>query len=210
MRKVAEVAGVSAMTVSRALKDSPRVTAELRRKIRKIADRLGYRPDPEVIKLMTHMRRRDKARLTGGLAAVTDIPEELDPPQMLKVRASARARAEELGYRLEFFRIRESEKPQPALQRMLVARGIEGVLLLQMEKPVVLDRMLDWERFAVAATTPSVLAPEFPRVEANYFFNARLLCEKVAATAAEQAARRSKVLSSRRTSLCSALEVNIR
>ncbi len=180
MRRVAEIAGVSAMTVSRALRNNPRVVLSERNRIQKIATKLGYLPDPEVAKLMSHLRRRDKAQLVAGLAAITSIPEAIEPPQLSKVREGARRRAEELGYRLELFRITAPESFNRQLERTLVSRGIEGVLLLQMENPAAMERTMDWKKFSVARATPSVSAPDFPQVEANYFYNARLLCAQLA------------------------------
>lgn len=180
LRQVAEKLGVSAMTVSRALRDSPRVAPVLKKRIRALAERMGYRPDPEVAKLMNHLRRRDKTTLHASLAAITSIPETFNPSQLRRVFGSARARAAELGYRLELFRVEEPAKPNRRLERMLVNRGIEGVMALQMSEPVEICRLLDWGKFSAVLASPSVLAPDFPRVEAHYFHNARLLCARLA------------------------------
>lgn len=180
VRQVAELAGVSAMTVSRALRNNPRVTLAVRKRVQKIALGLGYRPDPEVAKLMSHLRRRDKAQLVAGIAAVTSIPEDIEPPQLRKSYDSARLRAEALGYRLELFRIAEPGRFNRQLERALINRGIEGVLLLQMVNPVVMDEFLDWDKFSVTAASPSVLRPDFPRAGVHYFHNARLMCERLA------------------------------
>lgn len=168
------------MTVSRALRNNPRVTVPLRKQIQKVADKLGYRPDPAVTKLMNHLRLRNKTGLVAALAAVTSLPEALESHQSRKVRESARLRAEELGYRLELFRVTEPDRFNRQLERTLISRGIEGVLLLQMPTPVAMDRFLEWDKFSAAVASPSVLSPEFPRVGANHFHNARLLCSEIA------------------------------
>ncbi len=180
VRQVAEIAGVSAMTVSRALRNHSRVVLSERKRIQKIATKLGYRPDPEVAKLMSHLRRRDKAQLVASIAAVTSIPEEMNPPQLRKAYDSARLRAEALGYRLELFRVTEPERFNRPLERTLLSRGIEGVLLLQMVNPVAMDGFLSWDKFSASAASPSVLGPDFPRAGVNYFHNARLMCEQLA------------------------------
>lgn len=170
------------MTVSRALRNSPRVTPPLRKRVQKIAAALGYRPDPEVTKLMNHLRRRDKAQLVASIAAITSISEGETSPQhqLNKVWGSARRRAEELGYRLELFRVSEPDRFNRQLERTLVNRGVEGVLLMQMRTPTSVEHFLNWEKFSAAVASPSVLTPDFPRVEVNYFHNARLLCERLA------------------------------
>ena len=45
IKEIAKLAGISAMTVSRALNDDPRVKAETRNKILGIAKKLKYRPN---------------------------------------------------------------------------------------------------------------------------------------------------------------------
>jgi DNA-binding LacI/PurR family transcriptional regulator len=180
VRRVAEIAGVSAMTVSRALRNNPRVIPSERKRIQKIATKLGYRPDPEVAKLMSHLRRRDKAQLVASIAAVTSIPETIEPPQLRKAYDSARARAAALGYRLELFHVTGPERFNRSLERTLVNRGIEGVLLLQMVNPVVVDAFLSWDKFSVTVASPSVLGPDFSRAGVNYFHNARVLGEQLA------------------------------
>lgn len=180
MRQIAALAEVSAMTVSRALRDNPRISAEVRDRIKGIARELGYRPDPEVVKLMNHLRRRSKPGLVASIAALTSLPAGIEPPYLRRARKAAQARAAELGYSLEVFRVKEPEKPNPSLERMLMSRGIAGVLLLQMHIPSHVDNLLDWARFSAVVATPSVLTPEFPRVGAHHFHNARLLCGELA------------------------------
>src|SRR5580692_4026836 len=65
MRDIAELAGVSAMTVSKALRNSPKIARRTRERILKIAGRVGYRPDPELTKLMNHLRSRTKPVFQG-------------------------------------------------------------------------------------------------------------------------------------------------
>ena len=180
LRQVAEKAGVSAMTVSRALRNSPRVTAALRKRIQKIADGMGYRPDPEVTKLMSHLRRRDKAQMVASIAAITSMPEDIEQSQLRKVCESARIRAAELGYSLELFRVADPTVFNRSLERTLINRGIEGVLLMQLKDPGTMDGFLSWEKFSAALVSPSVLGPDFPRVGVNHYHNARLLCERLA------------------------------
>ena len=48
MRDLGLIAGVSAMTVSKALRNLPKVAPETRRRILRMARAEGYRPDPEL------------------------------------------------------------------------------------------------------------------------------------------------------------------
>ncbi len=71
MADVARAAGVHPATVSRALRDDPRITAPVRRKVRAAAARLGYRKNPLVAALMSARRARTAAGYQATLAFVT-------------------------------------------------------------------------------------------------------------------------------------------
>lgn len=58
LRDIAKRAGVSAMTVSRALGRRAGIASATRDRIVKIAVKLGDRPDPEIAKLVHHVRSR--------------------------------------------------------------------------------------------------------------------------------------------------------
>ncbi len=177
MRQIATLAGVSTMTVSRSLRNSSLVKPEVRARIQELALRLGYRPDPKAAKLVRLLRRRSQPAFVASIAALTSFSAEIEPPFTRRLREHAQAHAAELGYALEVFRIGAPEKFNRGLERVLLSRGIEGILLLPMRASAHVDRLLNWTKFSVVAATPSVLAPEFPRVAANYFHNARLLCD---------------------------------
>ncbi len=179
LRQIAKTAGVSLMTVSRALRNHANVRPEVAGRIRRIADEAGYRPDPKVATLMNHLRSRNKAAYTASLAGITGIPEKEESGQVRLIRENARRRAEELGFRLELFRVEKPEACNRRLERTLLNRGIEGVLLLRMRAPVAVDRLLDWTRFSTVLATSSVLKPGFAHVGPNYFHNARMLCAQL-------------------------------
>jgi len=58
LRETAERAGVPRRAVSLALRGKAGVSAATRRKILRLAKQLGYRPDPEVSKLLARIRSR--------------------------------------------------------------------------------------------------------------------------------------------------------
>ena len=70
IRDVAREAGVSVTTVSHALNGKGRLNAETRRRVREVADRLGYRPNPAARSLVSGR--------TGLIAAVPSLPRSLD------------------------------------------------------------------------------------------------------------------------------------
>ena len=65
LRAISEKTGVTRMAVSLALRGKPGVSAATREKVAAAARELGYAPDPEVSKLMAHIRSRSAAQPTA-------------------------------------------------------------------------------------------------------------------------------------------------
>lgn len=181
LRHIAERAQVSAMTVSRALANRPRVAAATRRRILRLADELGYRPDPEISKLMHHLRSRVRPRFQSVICGLTTRPAGREHPYFLALLAGAMRQAERRGYGFLLWRTTAKRADWAGLHGMLRARGVQGVLLLPQREPVDLTGLLRWESFSVVSATASVLAPQFPRVNPHHFGNALLLCRRLAA-----------------------------
>jgi DNA-binding LacI/PurR family transcriptional regulator len=68
IKDVAQEAGVSVTTVSHALNDKGRLNPETRRRVRAVAERLGYRPNPAARSLVSGR--------TGLIAAMPSLPPE--------------------------------------------------------------------------------------------------------------------------------------
>ena len=64
IRDIARQAGVSKSTVARALSNAPRIAPETRLKIRTLAKKMGYRPDP-VLSALAANRWRSRKGLKG-------------------------------------------------------------------------------------------------------------------------------------------------
>ncbi len=175
---VAAELGVSAMTVSRALRGRPGVSEALRARIRATAARLGYRPDPEIGKLMHHLRRGTKAGLRANLCAVTDYPEGAESGYCTRLHRHACERARELGFAFSVLRVKPGRRGWGAAFRAIAARGVEGVLLLPLVEPTALAPE-GWERLSVVSATSSVTAPRFHEVAPNHSANARLLIDRL-------------------------------
>ncbi|HEX3731090.1 MAG TPA: LacI family DNA-binding transcriptional regulator [Opitutaceae bacterium] len=181
MRDIAEVAGVSAMTVSKALRNSPKIARRTRERILKIAGRLGYRPDPELTKLMNHLRSRTKPVFQGLICALTDRPAALGHPYLQAMAEGARRRAESRGYGFDLMHFEEDQDHGRQLRRVLWARGAQGVLLLPLQAPVALEGLLPWKDISAVAATSSILSPDLHRVTPNHYANTLQLCDRLAA-----------------------------
>src|SRR5712672_334593 len=76
MQQIADAAGVSRMAVSLALRNSPKISAATAERIRRLAEELGYRPNPMVSALMTQLRHSRDMKKPSVLAYVTAFPTE--------------------------------------------------------------------------------------------------------------------------------------
>ncbi len=180
LRTIADAAGVSAMTVSLALRNHPRIPEATRAEVQRVAAKLGYRPDPQVAKLMHHLRVGRQPGYQASIAALTTVPAGAETAYLKAIVESARHRAEELGYGFSVFRTDDPPTPQLALQRVLRSRGVEGIMLLPIATPRDVTTLLDWNDFAVVTTTYGVLAPQFHRVVPHQFGNALEICRQLA------------------------------
>ncbi len=181
LRQIAERAGVSQMTVSRALADRPRVAKATRAKILRIAQSLGYRPDPELAKLMHYLRRGVRPQFQSTLCGLTNWPTDPKPPYFRALLAGAEAQAARRGYGFTVMALDADAAPGAGLTRVLRSRGVEGVLLLPQQPPRDLGAILDWREFSAVAASVSVLGPDVNRVAPHHFANTLRLCRELAA-----------------------------
>jgi LacI family transcriptional regulator len=117
---VAEEAGLSQSTVSRALRGDPRVTAETRERVLAAAQRLGYTPSA----LGRHLVQRSTR--TIGMV-VTEISNPFYP----NLIAPLHDELAELGYRMALFTERLEGEQASAVDHLegLFDRGIDGAVL---------------------------------------------------------------------------------
>lgn len=168
LHDIARAAGVSVMSVSRALRAQPNVSEPLRRRIVEIAKAMGYRPDPLVTRLMMHLRSRYKAQARCNLGCL--VPH--DTTYARNLIKGAETRAGELGYALDIIDLdRQPQKPG-ALARVLTSRGIEGLLLLPLRAPGPALFLEDWRQWSVVAASYSITSPRFDCVVPHFYINA--------------------------------------
>lgn len=128
---VAREVGVHVTTVSLALRNSRRLSAATRARIKKVARRMNYRSEP-LLQALVPYRGRTRPRPVATLAYVTSWDTRLRwqsstaHPQCYR---GAQARATELGFKLEHFWGGEPGLPAARLTRILLARGISGLIL---------------------------------------------------------------------------------
>lgn len=184
LRDIASAAGVCLMTVSLSLRDSPKISQSTRERIQQLAQKLGYHPDPEISRLMKHLRSSRTAEGRTGIAVIDFFPG--DPFQEhtyhRSIREGIAARAAELGFGVTSFSAAEYGFNLRHLLNVVRARGIEGVILMPcVGNPLALDPAVDWKGLSVVATTNSILSPRFHSVVPHQFANMMRLIETMQA-----------------------------
>jgi LacI family transcriptional regulator len=171
LQQIADLLGVSKMTVSRALREGTSVAPELRTKIRETAARLSYRPDMRISRLMSEVRKSQQSTYRETLAFIWTHQTVKNAKTYFQVGfESARLRAENLGYRLDEFHVTEECLTGRALSRILHSRGIRGALIAppndQRPHP---HTWLEWKRFCCVLIGRSMANSGLSRVQHDHF-----------------------------------------
>ena len=176
---IAEQAGVSKATVSRALRNHPRQSKDTCLRIQKIAHNLGYIRDPHFSALMTERRNSRPSGSLPGIALLHCLPIHYFPiPTLEDFLSGAKRKAATHGYRLEEFFLREPGMNVQRMQAILKARGIRGVIFEHME-PGGFEVEIDVSSFACLAIEYSIQKPKMHRVDPMFYNGVLLAVEKV-------------------------------
>jgi LacI family transcriptional regulator len=166
---VARAAGVSPITVSRVLRDSPHVRPETRMRVLAAANEAGYRPNPHFAHLMSLVRAAKRRRAQAVIAIVRDdlIEDELHDPAYQYVRTEdIRSRAERHGYLVEEFFLGRRGLTPTRLRSILRARGIEG-LIVSPQSSRIIGAEFDYSGFAAATFGYGLQTPALHRACTN-------------------------------------------
>lgn len=164
--------GVSKMTVSRALRGEKHVEADLRERIVRTADELGYRPDPEIAKLMTHMRRTRRVAAPRTLAFVwaeRSSQEMALSSWSQQLVLGAQRQAEKLGFQLEEFHLAARGMTARRLSEILEARGIPGFILSPLVSRSRGHVSMAWEKFSSVVIGLGYARPQLHRVHHHHY-----------------------------------------
>jgi len=165
---IAEKVGVSHATVSMALRNRPGISEKRRIQIVKIAEEMGYVPDPHLAALAAYRRGNAPAEVRSAIAWINhwEQPERLRKHREFDLYwQGALESAKRFGYRLEeiFWSPKHTAK---RFEQILVARGIRGVLIPPHQgAPAWGD--FDWSKFSIVRFGLSVPSPDSHLVTAD-------------------------------------------
>ncbi|HVU26223.1 MAG TPA: LacI family DNA-binding transcriptional regulator [Verrucomicrobiae bacterium] len=143
LKDIARHAGVSVMTISKALRDAPDVSAATKARIKALAQQMGYVPDS------TAQGLRTKTTKLFGLV----IPSSTDPV-FARIVFAIEERAYELGYNLILTHsLNKPEREENCIRRLL-SRRVDGLFISPVYRFEAEARIY---REIVARKTPTVL-----------------------------------------------------
>ncbi len=164
IRDIAAAVGLHNATVSRALRNDPRIPAETRNRVSEAAKRMGYRVNPVFASLMSNIRTGKAAWHAETIAYVTAPGTHVawrKNHAFLETYEGARARAESLGLHLDLFE--DAAVIESRLDRILHARAIRGVVIAMLHPERVHGPLrLPWSSLAVVQIDPHPHLPMFP------------------------------------------------
>lgn len=179
---IAKLDGTHVTTVSLALRNSQRLPEKTRLRIQRLAKKMGYTPDPMMRALVSY-RESTRTRINPQVIAyitnwttrwgwrnVTAHPEFYE---------GARAAAEEMGYILEHFWMREPGLTHGRLSRILDTRGINGVIIASHVRDIDEHLRFDWEHFSAVKIDFFPHKPELHNVTNNQSGIVRLAMRRV-------------------------------
>ena len=170
LREIADKTGISRMAVSLALRGKSGVSEGTRKKVLKVAKELGYEPDPEVARLLSHIRAKKSHDTKACLALLTSGATPQDWKRYSTERKyveGAQARAKEYGYNIEEFWMNEPGMTLSRLSNIVWSRGIEGVIIAPLQTrlsgKVARSIRLDFNLFSAVEISETVEWPDLDR-----------------------------------------------
>jgi len=181
LKDIAKKLGVHPSTVSLALRDHPRISEAVRKQVKAMAIKLGYRVNPLIAALM-QSRRTGRASGHLVLAYVTNYPTRWGWKPQYHDRPDyfpgAAVRAQELGYKLEHFWLGERGMTQERFCDILTARGIHGLLIGRLP-PGQQSMDLLWQKFSCVALGMTLRDPVLHRVAEDYYSSGSAAMEQL-------------------------------
>ena len=154
IKDIAEAANVTPGTVSRALRDSPRVNPDTKKRIQKIADRMGYSPDAQA-----------RSLVEGRTRTIGVVVTSMTDPFIGGIVQAVETTAQDHGYSVILASSADSSEREIAAAETLQSKRVDGVIVSSSRVGVLHQGRL--ERLGV----PVVLINSLVRHRGRYTFS---------------------------------------
>lgn len=124
IKDVARATGVSPSTVSRVIADSPRISIDTKKKVRKAMKSLGYHPNINARNLVVQSTK------AIGVVMPTSADKSLQNPFFPEILRGIGSVTHKMGYSMTLSSGQTEEEIYDEVQHMVLGRYIDGVILL--------------------------------------------------------------------------------
>tara|TARA_B100000029_G_scaffold311484_1_gene303989 strand:- start:546 stop:1553 length:1008 start_codon:yes stop_codon:yes gene_type:complete len=160
LKDIAEQAGVSVMTVSKALRNEPDIAASTKARIQAIANQSGYVPN--------HAARGLRTRSTQQFALIISA---LTNPLYTRVIMAIEEQAHELGYEILFAQTLNNPEREERVIRRMLARQVDGLFIRPVYRPDnaanIYDELKQLGIPTVILGHRALFCSEFPNVQTD-------------------------------------------
>ncbi|MGJ8640101.1 MAG: LacI family DNA-binding transcriptional regulator [Opitutaceae bacterium] len=180
LRDIAKKLGISHVSVSLALRDSPRISEQRKKQVKEAAEKMGYSPDPMLCALANYRQQKDNQGIHSALAWINQWSDKSQLRQHKEFDAywnGAKEAATKLGFRLEEFHITK-DLSGSRLLTILKTRNIRGILIPPHPSGIDL-KGFDWSQFSSVRFGYSVRESRVHLVTTEMVANAMLAYRKM-------------------------------
>ncbi len=169
---VAKIAGVHRTTVSLAFKRHPSIPAETRERVLRIAEELGYSPDPMLTALASYRNRLQVRPYQGTLAWLLidshTLPKDWRQLVNYIYYQGAVKQAKKYGYNVEVFEYCTEKMTAKRMAAILRARNVNGILLSPQPQPYTVRDFI-WDDFSFISFGYTLHSPKLHIVTAAQY-----------------------------------------
>ncbi len=182
MADIAKEAGTHVTTVSLALRNSQRLADSTRERIHRLAKEMGYAPDPWMRALVSYRDSYKQRQNPPVIAYVTNWntrwgwKEVTAHPEFYE---GAEEKANELGFTLDHFWMREPGLTHGRLSQIFQSRGITGLIIASHVREIDDFLQFEWENFCAVKIDYFPHEPEIFTVTNNHLHIVRLAMRRV-------------------------------
>ena len=168
LKQIAIECNLSVAAVSMALRGHQRVSKTTIKTVKAAAKRIGYRTNPLIRSVMSLVRFSQFSKknwITIAFIWLEDTPESIAESNFLtKLIQSLIQRANSLGLNVEQFYLNNDGMTVQRLQKILIARGISGIIFSPSRQSSVVKLPFNWVKFTTVIIGHTPWEPEFNRV----------------------------------------------
>lgn len=181
MSDLARFAGVSRMTISLALRNHPSISEDRRKKIRALADKHNYVVDPELSSLARsiHCRSQKEPPILAALRFYEPAISGAFAPYITQFNEILVREVRKRGFQLHEFHVYREKTTPKALQRILVARGLKGLIVEAHHPDDAFAREFDFSSFSCACPSVDRASQALPSAGSNHYQSTLLALEQV-------------------------------